>query len=191
MLESPSPQGQRCLLIAMPQLQDPFFHRSTTLISEFNKDGAMGVILNRPLTLNLNGLMGKQLKLENVPPLPVFWGGPVQNDRGLIIHEDPSLAADSVELEPGLFMSGSSETLTKLIDAAQKPAPPRFRFFLGYAGWGAGQLEQEMSASSWVTAPLNRTFVFDENIDTLWQRSLSSIGVDLTSLAATLERKVH
>ncbi len=146
----------------------------------------MGVVLNRPLNVSLAQILDPALRLPG-DPIRVFWGGPVQNDRGWIVHEDASLAAESLLIEPGLFLSSSLAALRKLTESPQAPDAPRFRFFLGYSGWGAGQLEQEMAASSWVTAPLQRDLIFDSAPETLWERSLKSIGVDPIQLASGSE----
>jgi putative transcriptional regulator len=175
--------SDHCFLIAMPQLQDMFFTKTITLLAEFTKDGAMGLILNRPLAASLTQVLGNEMPELKGAPVNLYWGGPVQNDRGWVLHEDASLAADSTEIDPGLFLTASSDVLKKLAPRAGRPDAPRFRFFLGYAGWGPGQLEQEMAASSWVTAPLNRSLMFDENAETLWERSLALLGVDPMRLA--------
>lgn len=169
----------------MPQLQDAYFAKTITLVAEFTKEGAMGVILNRPLAVSLTHIMGEELrKTENLPD-QMFWGGPVQNDRGWVLHEDNSLAEESTEIDPGLYLTASSEALKKLLAKAHLPEAPRFRFFLGYAGWDAGQLEHEMAASSWVTAPIYRELLFDDDSETLWQRSLARLGVDPMNLAVS------
>ncbi|MFH1017702.1 MAG: YqgE/AlgH family protein [Pseudomonadota bacterium] len=184
------PESTRCILISMPSLLDPNFHQTASLISEFNKDGAMGVVLNRPLNISLTQILDAALQLPG-EPVKVFWGGPVQNDRGWIVHEDASLAGESLQIEPGLFLSSSLSALQRLAENRQQPNPPRFRFFLGYAGWGAGQLEKEMAASSWVTAPLKRDLIFDSSPETLWERSLHSIGVNPMQLASAPDSMVQ
>ncbi len=169
----------------MPQLKDPYFSKTLTLLAEFNKEGAMGVILNRPLAVSLTHIMGEEIKESQKPPTQLFWGGPVQNDRGWVLHEDDEYADESTEIEPGLYLTASSNVLQKLIDKAQTPNAPRYRFFLGYAGWDAGQLEHEMAASSWVTSPIHRELLFDDDSETLWERSLARMGVDPMSLATS------
>ena len=181
----------RRLLISMPQLRDPYFSQTTTLLTEFNEDGAMGLILNRPLGVNLTHIMGTEAPTEKEKAVKVYWGGPVQTDRGWILHEDSMLSKDSVEIEEGLFLSSSEETLQKMIDTRGEPGASRFRFFLGYAGWGPGQLEQEMAASSWITAPIDRTLIFDPKSKSTWERSFVTLGIDPHSLASTPQSAFH
>ncbi|HLG19982.1 MAG TPA: YqgE/AlgH family protein, partial [Bdellovibrionota bacterium] len=159
-----------CFLIAMPQLQDPNFFQTTTLLSAFTKDGAMGVILNRPLNVSVKEILGDSSPLKVESTLKVYWGGPVENQRGWIVHEDTAMAAQSMELEAGLYLSSSTEVWKKMIESGKNPGGPRYRFFLGYSGWGPGQLEREIAGSSWVTAPLSRDLIFDGTPHTLWVR---------------------
>lgn len=185
MQEGLKSEGNRCLLIAMPQLMDPNFHQSTTLLAEYTAEGAMGVVLNRPLGMNLNQILAKELESESAERIPVYWGGPVQPNRGWIIHEDDLLAEESVRVADHLYLSCSAKVLRRFLETPPADDGPRFRFFLGYAGWGPGQLETEISASSWVMAPLDRDLIFSENSDTLWRRSIENIGVDPMHLTAT------
>ena len=184
-------ENRQCFLIAMPQLQDPNFFQTTTLLAAFTTDGAMGVILNRPLQIALSDIADKNTPVKEGTSIQVFWGGPVENNRGWIIHEDSSLAAQSMLLEPGLYLSSSTEAWKKMIEVDRQPNAPRFRFFLGYSGWGPGQLEKEIASSSWVTSPVSRNFIFDSSPQTLWRRSLESIGVDPMRLASTPQSQAH
>ncbi|MFH1262853.1 MAG: YqgE/AlgH family protein [Pseudomonadota bacterium] len=179
-----SPEKRCCLLIAMPQLADPNFFRTTSLLSEFTKEGAMGVILNRPLGISVTQLVHDGKPIEGPSTIQAYWGGPVQNERGFVVHESLSLASQGLEIESGLFLSGSSEVLRALMEEQKNPNPPRFRLFLGYAGWGAGQLEQEIAAASWLTAPIDRELIFDSAAQTLWTRSIQKLGVDVSALAS-------
>ena len=177
-----------CLLIAMPQLQDPNFTQTTTLLSEFNQDGALGFILNRPLNVQLS----EHLEAELAPGDPsllegvqAYWGGPVQADRGFVLHEDPGLASESVQIAPQLYMSGSTQVLMNLARRKNDPTSSRFKLFLGYAGWGPKQLETEISQTTWITAPIDRELTFSDQTDDLWQQSFKSLGVDPNKLAMT------
>src|SRR5580765_2706759 len=110
-MDDPKPNSQ-CLLIAMPTLMDPFFGRTTTLLHSFTKEGAMGFILNRPLKLHLSQLLGKEMAKEKNSP--IYWGGPVQPERGWILHREPSLEKESIQVSPGLFMTRSDQALKHL-----------------------------------------------------------------------------
>ncbi len=177
-------EKRACLLIAMPQLVDPNFFHTTSLLSEFTKEGAMGIVLNRPLGIPVGQLLAQGKPLGSDRKVEAFWGGPVQNERGFVVHETVSLASEGIEVEPGLFVSGSAEVLRNLLETQTRPEPPRFRLFLGYAGWGPGQLEREIAAASWLTAPIDRNLIFDTDAATLWARSIAKLGIDPTSLAS-------
>lgn len=175
----------------MPQLQDPNFSQTTTLLAEYTAEGALGIVLNRPLELNLYEIMPQEESLKEGKPIPVYCGGPVQGDRGWLIHEEQALEKESLEIEPGLYLTSSAEALKKLLKDRALLNAPRFRFFLGYAGWGPAQLESEIASASWVTAPIQRDLIFDPNPLTLWKRSLSSIGIDPIRLAATPQTEAN
>jgi putative transcriptional regulator len=179
------PQEKRsCLLIAMPQLMDPNFFHTTSLLSEFTKEGAMGVVLNRPLGVSVSQLMHEGKPIDGPPDIQAHWGGPVQNERGFVIHESALLASQSLEIEPGLYLTGSSDALRQLMEEQKGPKPARFRLFLGYAGWGPGQLEKEIAAASWITSPVDREFIFDAAPPTIWTRSIAKLGIDLNALTS-------
>ncbi len=175
----------------MPQLQDPNFFHTTSLLSEFTSEGAMGVVLNRPLGITLGQIFKDTQTISSVSSLPAFWGGPVQNERGFVIHENESLASQSMILEQGLYLSGSSEVLRMLVEKSGLPNAPRFRLFLGYAGWGPGQLEREIAGSSWITAPLDKDLIFAKVVDTLWKKSIEKIGIDPIQLASVPQNQAH
>jgi putative transcriptional regulator len=184
MANEPAEVSQKCLLISMPSLLDPFFFHTTSLITEFNKNGAMGIVLNRPLNMNLSQVLEPENKTQNTDHIRVYWGGPVQNERGWILHEDESLATDSMTIAPGVYLSNSLAALTRMIQTKPDETFPKYRFFLGYAGWNPGQLEKEMASSSWVTAPVDPSLLFDVAPETLWQRALDTIGVDPSKLVS-------
>ncbi len=180
------------ILIAMPQLQDPNFRHTIMLLTEFTKKGAMGFVLNRPLHITKDDFVSPQgEKLTFAGDLETCWGGPVQNDLGFIIHEDPNAGPDSVALTDGLFLSGSMETLNQLLQSQREGSSVRFRFFLGYAGWSPGQLEQEMSESSWLTVPLSKEILFSQDYETLWGDSLEHLGVEVSQLTSIHQKLAH
>lgn len=180
-----------CLLISMPQLLDPNFFHTTSLLSEFTSEGAMGVVLNRPLDITLDQLLSKDKKITEKSTIYAYWGGPVQNERGFIVHEDESFATEGLTIAPGLYLSGSSETLEKLVTAPTANSKKRFRLFLGYAGWGPGQLEREIAESSWITAPIDHDLIFASSHENLWEKSMAKLGIDPSKLAASPQTQAH
>lgn len=184
-------EKRTCLLIAMPQLADPNFFHTTSLLSEFTKEGAMGVVLNRPLGVSVSQLMSEGKPIEGPSDIQAFWGGPVQSERGFVLHESEALASQSLEIQPGLYLTGSSEVLGQLMEEQKKPNPPRFRLFLGYAGWGPGQLEKEIASASWLTAPIDKGLIFDSTPQTVWARSIEKLGVDWSALASVPQNEAN
>ncbi len=163
------------LLLAMPQLADPNFHRSVVLMIEHGESGSMGLVVNRgaPLTL---GELARGQSLRIAPERthqPVFVGGPVEPHRGFILHDDETIPEKHSVL-PGLYLSVTLDALGPLLE---NPSPS-LRFCLGYAGWGPRQLESEMAAGSWLFAEATANPILDGNPDQLWGDTLRGMGVD-------------
>lgn len=174
------------LLVAMPDMGDPRFARSAVYVFSHDAQGAMGFIINKPEPeLQLGSI------LENLPTtvqksglsrMPIFIGGPVENDHGFILHTSEFLVENSIVL-PGSALA-MTQTLDILVSSAAGKGPRQMRLLLGYAGWAAGQLEAEIQANAWLVAPYDEALVFDEAADTIYDRSLRSIGVDMTTLVS-------
>lgn len=179
------------LLIAMPQLQDPNFERTVMMIVQHDDEGTFGLVLNRPVDMSARELCAAlDMHWGGDPEAPLHWGGPVQPQTGwmLFAHTDVSAAsvdeeveADSTALCDGIFFAGS---LNVLRTVAEDP-PGDVRLFLGYAGWGPGQLEGEMAQGVWLTAPTSREAVFDVEPDSMWDYVVRSLGIDPSTLILT------
>jgi putative transcriptional regulator len=170
-------------LIAMPALEDPNFHRSVTLICQHDDDGAMGIVINRVADYTLGELLA-QMDLapgdEGLAGLPLVVGGPVQPDRGFVLHDDPREWGSTLRFGHGLAVTTSRDILTAL---AQGDGPGNVLIALGYAGWTAGQLEAELAENSWLTAPADHQILFRAPLDQRWQAAARCAGVDLARLA--------
>lgn len=172
------------LLIAMPQVVDPFFNRSVVLLVEHNSEGAFGVILNRPTEVSLERLLAPLDAMWGGSDDAVAWfGGPVQPQIGTVIFTGPVPAAASdapvVELGDGVTLSQDARVVKELA-----PMPPEeFRLIVGYAGWGASQLDQEIDRNDWLVAPFTLELVLHTPPESMWTRALESIGVRADSLA--------
>jgi putative transcriptional regulator len=167
------------LLIAMPSLGDPNFRRSVVLLGAHSLEGgAFGLIVNRPIAVELSDILD-ELGLETPPTaLPrVLAGGPVEPGHGFVLSEpgDLPVEEDDLLLPAGLRVSGSTETLAACV-AGERPV--RFSLVLGYSGWHPGQLEAEIEDNSWLVAPVTTAIVFDVPYDDRWVAALNSIGVD-------------
>jgi putative transcriptional regulator len=171
------------LLIAMPGMPDPNFSTTVTLICEHNDEGALGIIINRPLNLKLSGLF-EQLSVEDADPEtasnPVMLGGPVSTERGFVLHgKDHSF-------ENTLFVSDEIQlTLSRdVIDAmAVGGGPSKSLVAIGYAGWEPGQLEEEMLANAWLNVTATPELVFDTPFEERWDSAARLLGVDIASLS--------
>ena len=177
------------LLIAMPSMEDPNFSRTVTIICEHNQDGAMGIIVNQPTTLFVDELLNNLDENETATKdaqdtsanntkrnEPVYAGGPVQIDRGFILHDSDKQWESTHIIGNDLSLTTSEDIL---IAIARGKGPEHFLIALGYAGWGTGQLEQEISANAWLTVPYEADIIFDTPIDQRWQSAATKIGIDL------------
>jgi putative transcriptional regulator len=163
------------ILIAMPQLGDPNFHRSVVLVLQHSAEGARGVVLNRPTRVTLEDVARGQ-SLTLAPRLRrqlVYAGGPVEPRRGLVLHDRVGLV-EVRQLAPGLFLSETVDALAQLLGEDGG----RLRFFLGYAGWGPQQLETELAQGTWLFTEASQERVLHGDADTLWEEVLRQMGVD-------------
>lgn len=171
-------------LIAMPGLGDPHFSRTVTLICEHSRDGAMGIVVNRPVDLSLHEILA-QMNIEPATPealdMPVFLGGPVQNNRGFILHEPLGKWESTLAITDTLGVTTSRDIL---VAVANNEGPERALMVLGYAGWGAGQLEREIVDNAWLSGPATADILFATPAESRWRAAANLLGVDLTKLSA-------
>lgn len=170
------------LLIAMPSLQDSNFDHTVSLICEHNEEGAMGFVLNRPTGLHVSELF-EQMEIEVTVPLKkdhlLHTGGPVQPDRGFVIHSPVGNWESTLEVTPEIGITASRDILDAI---ACGKGPEKQIITLGYAGWSGGQLEQEIAENSWLSVPADLQLVFDTDDTQLWKKSASQIGIDISML---------
>lgn len=169
-------------LIAMPELADPNFAQTVTLICEHNAEGALGIVINRPGLLSLGEIMD-QLKLEvsdsQVRKQTVFEGGPVYPDRGFVLHEPSLKWESSLPVSEHIQVTTSRDILEAL---ARGEGPGSYLLALGYAGWGAGQLEEEMAANAWLSVEANPDIVFNTHWEQRYRAAAQLLGIDLDAL---------
>lgn len=170
-------------LIAMPGMADPNFSTTVTLICEHNANGALGIVVNRPMELNLGALLS-QLDLTESDTVildqPILNGGPVAPERGFVLHSAETSYENSVSVSENIQL-----TLTRdVIDAmASGAGPVQSLIALGYAGWDSGQLEQEMLSNTWLTVPASPDVVFDVPFENRWAVAANSIGIDISKMS--------
>ncbi len=172
-------------LIAMPSLEDPNFSRTVTYICAHSEEGAMGIVVNRPLDLDLANLF-EHLDLEATPDAavqaPVVMGGPVETQRGFVLFEpEGGEDWDALAIEGENLAVATSRDI--LVDMARGQGPKRFLVALGYAGWGAGQLEHEVLENAWLNGPADTDVIFECAFEQRWQRAAELLGVDVHRLS--------
>lgn len=172
------------LLIAMPGMEDPNFETTVTLICEHTDEGALGIIINRPLDLRLGDVLA-QLSLttedESVSDAKVLAGGPVGHERGFVLHGGHAKWEATLEVSEEIRVTFSRDILAAI---ARGDGPGKALIALGYAGWEAGQLEAEMMANAWLNVGATPDIVFDVPYEERWQAAAQRLGIDITRLAS-------
>ncbi|MEJ2515393.1 MAG: YqgE/AlgH family protein [Gammaproteobacteria bacterium] len=169
-------------LIAMPAMGDPNFDHTVSFICEHSDQGALGIVVNRPTDMTLGEVLGQmQLDLSDadIAGQPVLQGGPVQPERGFVIHESDARYDSTLELDSGIRVTTSRDILEAL---ARGEGPPRVQLALGYAGWGAGQLEDEMAANAWLTVPATAELIFSTPYERRWESAARLLGIDIRAI---------
>lgn len=167
-------------LIAMPVLKDSTFGRCVIYVCEHNADGAMGLIINKPMPISLDKVL-RHLHIESsskaINSEPVYMGGPVGQEQGFILYEEKE--KDGKNVEPELKISTAIDVL---VDIAAVKKATRFLVTLGYAGWEKGQLEQEISNNDWLVVPYHSSILFDTQAEKRWQVAAKLLGVNIHHL---------
>jgi putative transcriptional regulator len=169
-------------LIAMPGMADDSFAGSVVYLCEHTERGAMGLVINKPIDITVANLFERvELALDraDLAEEPVYFGGPVQTERGFVLHERPADDAagysSSLSVPGGLAMTTSRDVLEALAGGS---GPRRVLITLGYAGWGAGQLEDELSRNGWLSVEADPIIIFETPVELRYQRALALLGVD-------------
>ena len=179
-------------LIAMPGLEDEAFAKSVVYLCEHSARGALGLVINKPSDINLQGLFDKvelPLRRDDLVGTPVFHGGPVQTERGFVLHE-AVFAGDAAPSEPvyastmiipgGLEMTTSKDVLEAM---ATGSGPRKVLVSLGYSAWGEGQLESELAENSWLTVSADPVVIFDTPVEQRYAKALSLLGLEAFMLS--------
>jgi putative transcriptional regulator len=171
------------LLIAMPGMLDPNFSTTVTLVCEHNDEGALGIVINRPMNLKLEGLF-EQLEVTNpdrsIANHPVLNGGPVARERGFVLHNPGDEFESSVAVSDDIQLTLSRDVIDAM---AAGSGPDKSLVALGYAGWDAGQLEAEMLANTWLTVPASPDVIFDVPFADRWSVAAKTIGIDISQIS--------
>lgn len=172
------------VLIAMPGMADSRFTSSVVYLCAHTEDGAMGIVLNRPLASPSFADLLQQLGIDPIPParsIRLCQGGPVDNARGFVLHSADWTGEGSLRVDDETALTASLDILKAIAGGG---GPARGLLALGYAGWGPGQLEQEIMQNAWLSAPADAALLFDDAHDTKWRRALAKLKVDPLLLSA-------
>jgi putative transcriptional regulator len=170
-------------LIAMPNMADPHFSRTLTYICEHNEQGALGLVVNRPIDMNLATLFERvdlELKDRRLGALPVYYGGPVQSDRGFVLHQPVGSWSSTLVVRDRIGLTTSRDILEAL---AMRTGPEKLLVTVGYAGWAAGQLEHEIRQNAWLTVEAREQIIFDLPAEERLVAAMGLLGIDFASLS--------
>lgn len=178
------------ILIAMPSMGDPRFHHAVILMCSHDKNGAMGLVLNNPLTgLSFDHMVEhfkiKPHDVESLKKIEVLGGGPVETARGFVLHKNDYSMKDTIPITDDISVTGTIDVLKEIIDG-KGPSP--FLFILGYAGWTAGQLETEMSENAWLVVSPDHALIYDVKPEQKWRMALAKLGIEPGFLSADAGR---
>ncbi len=172
-------------LIAMPDLADPNFHHTVTYVCAHNEDGAMGIVINRPMNVDLGEVLD-HMRINGpeadslIRDIPIYQGGPVQPERGFVLHHPPGDWDAMLQVTEEIGVTTSRDIL---IAIAESRGPENLLIALGYAGWGAGQLEKEMAENAWLSGPASTSILFNVPAENRWQAAAAHLGIDLNLLS--------
>jgi len=172
------------LLIAMPQMPDQRFAKSVIYVCAHSAEGAMGLVVNRPFNGIGFGDLLEQLGIDiqvSLTDARVHYGGPVESGRGFVLHSADYMQQGTMLVDDDVALTATVDVLRAI---AEGSGPRHSMLALGYAGWGPGQLDQEMQANGWLHAPADTAILFDADLDTKWERAIAKLGVSLSMLSA-------
>jgi len=170
-------------LIAMPSMADPYFAKSLTYVCEHNDQGALGVVVNRPIDMTLQALFERlslTLKHKDLSDAPIYFGGPVQTDRGFVLHEPAGNWQSTLRVRDAIGLTTSKDILEAV---GRGEGPDKLLVTLGYAGWSAGQLEHELGQNAWLTVEAQDAIIFDLPSEERLPAAMELLGVDYARLA--------
>lgn len=167
------------LLLSMPQMQDPNFARTVVLLCDYGPEGAFGLVVNRPTDLVASEMVRLEPPVTRKSELRLFFGGPVQQERGWILLPDPPAEPDYRTICEGIYLTASPEVLRRVLES---PAPARARVLAGYAGWGPGQLDEELAQSAWLISDVQADLIFDVDPAQMWDTAIRRLGADPSAL---------
>jgi putative transcriptional regulator len=174
------------LLLSMPQMQDPNFAKTVVLLCDYGPEGAFGLVINRPTDVPASTMVRLDPPIVGGNDMPLWIGGPVEPQRGWILLSEEPASAEFKLIREGLYLSTSQGLLR---DVLQTRPAPRARVLAGYAGWGPGQLDDELAQSAWLMGDVDLDIVFDTAPGAMWESAIRRLGADPSAL--TTSHGVH
>jgi len=177
------------LLVSMPQMLDPNFSRTVVLLCKHSEEGAFGLVVNRPLVTTGRVTVNLDPPVSTDRELQVWIGGPVEQQRSwILVGREPDEAEEmsGMRIADNLYLSADQELLRRLLEPSP---PPLTRLIVGYSGWSAGQLEEELEASAWLMSDVDREVIFDTPSEKMWEAAIRRLGADPAALQ--MSRGVH
>lgn len=174
-------QGQ--ILVSLPGMVDPRFHKALIMICGHDENGAMGIVINKVIeNVHLKDIIDQMdlTSIKHIPKQAIHYGGPVEIGRGFVLHTSDCMQGSSVSITDDIALTASTNLIQ---DVVQEKGPDHLLIALGYAGWSGGQLEEEIMQNAWLTVPAESKLVFDRDPDTLWERTLKGMGIDPSHLS--------
>ena len=171
------------IIIAMPHMQDDRFKKSVILIFEHNSKGATGLVINKEIEKNISSKIFENLnqdidlKINN--QIPLYFGGPLSTERGIVLHDSKALANKSVKIASDLFLSSHINSIVK----AQSLSKCNYKFMLGYAGWSPKQLDSEIEKGDWIMQEAYSDFIFSKRSEQMWELAISSFGIEKSDIS--------
>mgnify|MGYP002632277185 FL=1 len=185
MINSPQSNLVNQYLLATPNIRDPLFASSVVYMCEHSAEGSMGMVINHLSDENLGNIFN-QLEItcedSRITSKPVYIGGPVKLQQGFVLHTATNGWDKSIEIDDHIYLTSSRDILESI---ANDEGPEQYLVLLGFSGWSAGQLEQELQSNSWLTAQSSLDITFDKDIDLKWQHAFDTLGFNLDKLSPT------
>lgn len=167
------------LLVSMPQMIDPNFSKTVVLLAEYTAQGAFGLVVNRRMDEPAMSIVTADEPLDIHPKMHLYTGGPVEPTRAWILTANPALDIEALEVIKGVYLSASPTLVRKTLESAPDPG---VRMVVGYAGWGAGQLDVELAQGAWLMAPVQPDLIFDTSADDMWAAAIRRMGAEPSML---------
>ena len=167
------------LLVSMPQMLDPNFARTVVLLAEYGKHGAFGLVVNRQMTEPAHKVIRAEPEIEIQKDVHLYVGGPVEPNRAWVLTGLRDLDDEALTIADGVYLSAAPASICR---ALKSMPDPQVRLVIGYAGWGPGQLDEELAASAWLMAPVEVDLLFDTPLHTMWETAIRRLGADPSAL---------